>query len=126
MIGLDTLSPATLLSGRYRQEQIPDLSGKTAVVTGGSAGIGYHDALSLARAGAKVLILSANPERGGTAQGEMNTWLKEHGGPKAGSVRWYQVDFGDMKAVNTLAKQLGESEPRLDILINNASKCCFQ
>jgi NAD(P)-dependent dehydrogenase (short-subunit alcohol dehydrogenase family) len=119
---LDTLNPATLLSGRYKQEQIPDLSGKTAIVTGGSAGIGYHDALGLARAGAKVLILSANPEHGGTAEGEMNTWLKQHGGPKAGSVKWYQVDMADMKAVDTLAKQLKGSEDRLDILINNASK----
>ena len=32
----DTLNPATLMSGRFKQEQIPDLSGRVAIVTGGS------------------------------------------------------------------------------------------
>jgi NAD(P)-dependent dehydrogenase (short-subunit alcohol dehydrogenase family) len=93
MVVLDTLNPATLLSGRFKQEQIPDLTGKVAVVTGGSAGIGYHCALGLARAGAKVLILSATPEHGINAEAEMNDYLKENVPGGKGTVKWHQVSL---------------------------------
>lgn len=119
-LGLDTLNPATLLSGRFKQEQIPSLSGRTAIVTGGSAGIGYHDAFGLARAGAKVLILSATPEHGHKAEEEMNMFLKAHAPGVTGSVKWYGVDLGDLKATDKLAKEIAEREERMDILINNA------
>jgi NAD(P)-dependent dehydrogenase (short-subunit alcohol dehydrogenase family) len=123
---LDTLNPATLMSGRFKQEQIPDLTGRVAVVTGGSAGIGYHDALGLARAGAKVLILSATPEHGETAEAEMNAFLKENYPNGKGHVKWYQIDLGDLKAVDKLAKSIAQEEERLDILINNAGGLnCF-
>jgi hypothetical protein len=40
ILAMDTLNPATLLSGRWRQQDIPSLTGKTAIVTGGDNGIG--------------------------------------------------------------------------------------
>lgn len=120
-LGLDTVRPATLLSGRYKQEQIPDLSGRVAVVTGGSAGIGYHDALGLARAGAKVIILSSSPDRGKEAESQMTDFLNQHTNQK-GSVKWVGVDFEDLKEVDQTAKQIANEEDRLDILINNAGK----
>lgn len=119
ILGLDTLNPATLLSGRYKQEEIPDLTGKVALVTGGSAGIGYHDALGLARAGAKVLTMSTTPEHGRQAEEEMNQFLKKNVPGGKGSVKWHQVDLGDLKATDAFAKKIAEQEERLDILINN-------
>ncbi|EIN09840.1 NAD(P)-binding protein [Punctularia strigosozonata HHB-11173 SS5] len=112
---LDTTNPATLMSGRFRRDQIPPLKGRTAVVTGGSAGIGYYAALNLARAGAKVHILSSTPEHGMKAEHEMNEEAKMAGG----SVTFHQVDFGDLRQVDQVAKELAK-EDRLDILINNA------
>jgi NAD(P)-dependent dehydrogenase (short-subunit alcohol dehydrogenase family) len=76
---MDTLNPATLMSRRFRFDDVPDQSGRVAVVTGGSAGIGYYDALALARAGARVLIVGATPEHGEAAQKEMNDHLRENG-----------------------------------------------
>ncbi|KIP09875.1 hypothetical protein PHLGIDRAFT_18507 [Phlebiopsis gigantea 11061_1 CR5-6] len=114
----DTMKPATLLSGRFRFNQIPDLAGRVAIVTGGSGGIGYYTALPLARAGATVVILSANEEKGKTTEAEINQELK--GLNSYGSVTWHGVDLGDLKAVDAVAKKLAGELERLDMFIANA------
>jgi len=113
----DTTSPATLLSRRFRPEDIPNLTGRIALVTGGSAGIGYYDAFELASAGAKVFIVSASEERGKKAEAEINKAIKEKG--STGHVSWIGVDLGKLKEVDAVAKKLMEEE-RLDIVICNA------
>ncbi|TCD70486.1 hypothetical protein EIP91_003247 [Steccherinum ochraceum] len=114
----DTLNPATLMSRRFRPDQIPDLTGRVAIVTGGSAGIGYFDALALARANAKVIIVSANEEHGKQAEAEINQNISENG--STGSVHWYQVQLGDLKDVDKVAKKLAQELDRVDIVICNA------
>ncbi|EMD41019.1 hypothetical protein CERSUDRAFT_121610 [Gelatoporia subvermispora B] len=114
----DTLNPATLTSRRFRPENIPDLSGRVAIVSGGSTGIGYFDALYLAKANAHVIIISANVEHGASAEAELNQALQES--DSIGSVKWYACDFERLKDVDALAKQLAGSLERLDILICNA------
>ncbi|KAI0356702.1 NAD(P)-binding protein [Trametes cingulata] len=114
----DTTNLATLMSRRFKPEQVPDLTGRVALVTGGSAGIGYYDAAILAKHNARVIIVSANPEHGTQAEAELNDELKRSG--STGSVKWYQVDFGNLKQVDAFAKQIAEQEERLDILILNA------
>ncbi|KAF7793674.1 hypothetical protein EIP86_004789 [Pleurotus ostreatoroseus] len=120
------MNPATLLSRRFRFDQIPNLSGKpeegvvgrVALVTGGSAGIGFYDALALARAGATVIIVSANEEKGKQAEAEVNKQLREV--TSYGSVTWYGLDLGNLKEVDAFAKRLSGELERLDILIANA------
>ena len=114
----DTTKPATLLSKRFRSEQIPNLSGRVAIVTGGSAGIGFHDALALARAGATVIIISANEEKGKQAEAEINKQLKEV--TSYGSVTWHGLNLGDLKKVDGMAQKLSKELERLDIFIANA------
>ncbi|THG95407.1 hypothetical protein EW026_g6243 [Hermanssonia centrifuga] len=114
----DTLNPATLLSRRFRPDQIPDLSSRVAIVTGGSAGIGYYDALALARAGATVIILSANEDKGKQAEAEINKQLKEI--TSYGSVTWHGVNLGNLREVDAIAKKLHSELDRLDIFIANA------
>ncbi|KAI0786426.1 hypothetical protein C8Q75DRAFT_720912 [Abortiporus biennis] len=113
-----TLNPATLLSRRFRPNQIPNLTGRVALVTGGSAGIGYFDALALARANARVLIVSSNEDKGKQVKDEINQNILDNNGH--GSVEWYGADFGNLKAVDTLSKKLAGELDRLDILICNA------
>lgn len=114
----DTVKPATLLSRRFRPDQIPDLSGRVAIVTGGSGGIGFYDALALARAGATVIIVSANEEKGKNAEAEINKQLKEV--TSYGSVTWHGVNLTKLRDVDKLAKQLLSELDRLDIFIANA------
>ncbi|KAI0069896.1 NAD-P-binding protein [Panus rudis PR-1116 ss-1] len=114
----DTMRPATLLSRRFRFDQIPDLTGRVAVITGASAGIGYYNALPLARQNAKVVIVSANEEKGKQAEAEINEDIKQKG--SQGSVKWYGVNLADLKAVDRFAKTLLSELNRIDILICNA------
>lgn len=113
-----TANAATLLSKRFLPEQIPDLSGRVAIVTGGSAGIGFYDALALARKGATVVIASANEDKGKAAEAEINKQLREL--TSYGSVTWHGIDLSDLSAVDTLAKKLAGDLDRLDIFIANA------
>ncbi|TFK48301.1 NAD-P-binding protein [Heliocybe sulcata] len=111
--------PATMMSKRYKPDEIPIQTGRLAIVTGGSAGIGFYDALALAeKINARVIIISATEDHGKKAEAEMNQRIKEAGA--SGSVEWIGLDLGDLKAVDSISKQLASELPRLDILILNA------
>ncbi|OJT13397.1 WW domain-containing oxidoreductase [Trametes pubescens] len=114
----DTTNLSTLLSKRYRPDQIPDLTGRTALVTGGSAGIGYWDAAALAQHNAVVHIVSANPEHGKEAEASINKLLEQSG--SKGSIKWHQLDLMHLKNVDKWAKSFAQEVDRLDILIANA------
>ncbi|KAI0829376.1 NAD-P-binding protein [Trametes gibbosa] len=114
----DTVNPATLMSKRFRPEQIPDLTGRVVLVTGGSAGIGYWDAAALAQRNATVHIVSANPDHGKDAEDDINAALKKSG--SKGSVKWHQLDMMHLKKVDEWSKNFVKQIDRLDILIANA------
>ena len=114
----DTLNPATFVSHRFRPNEIPDLSARVAIVTGGSTGIGYFHALALARANAKVIILSAHEVNGQNARTDLNRDIAENS--PNGSVKWYQVDMGSLKDVDRVAKKLAQELDKVDIIICNA------
>ncbi|EPQ55827.1 NAD P-binding protein [Gloeophyllum trabeum ATCC 11539] len=115
---VELTNPATMMSRRFKPEEIPDQTGRVAIVTGGSAGIGFYDALELAQKNARVIIISATEDHGKKAEEEINKRVKEKGA--AGSVEWIGQDLGDLKGVDALAKRLASELPRLDILILNA------
>ncbi|WP_293985896.1 3-oxoacyl-[acyl-carrier-protein] reductase [uncultured Megasphaera sp.] len=89
------------------------LTGKTAVVTGGSRGIGRAVAVTLAEAGADVAIIYA----GNTAAAEETTKMIEEKGVKALAI---QCDVSDEKAVAAMMKTVKKELGRVDILVNNA------
>jgi len=92
-------------------EQI-DLSGRYALVTGASRGIGRAAALALAKAGAHVIILA----RSQGALEELDDEIKAAGG-KASLIA---VDLADYAALNQLAPALEDRFGKLDIFIGNA------
>ena len=90
-----------------------NLSGKVAVVTGGSRGIGRAICLELARQGAKVVFSYA----GNTAAAEETLTALRELGAEAKAVQGSVTDAGAVKTlVDTAVKELGG----LDILVNNA------
>lgn len=92
---------------------IPHQRGRSAVVTG-TGGLGYEDALALARAGATVIIAGRNPEKGAQAVASIQADI-----PSA-DVRFEQLDLASLASVAGFAERLRSGMDRLDLLINNA------
>jgi retinol dehydrogenase 14 len=89
------------------------LDNKTALVTGGTAGIGYHTALALARLGAVVYITGRDPSRGRDAQAE----IRKAAGHR--NVHFICADACTVGGNQELARQIQEKTNQLHILVNN-------
>ena len=88
-----------------------DLTGKTAVVTGGTRGIGLMIARGLLQAGASVYLSSRKPEAGEAAAAE----LSAHG-----RVVSVPADLAREEECVRLAAEVGGAEERVHVLVNNA------
>ncbi|MBU1345000.1 MAG: SDR family oxidoreductase [Proteobacteria bacterium] len=93
-------------------EKIISLNGKTAVITGGSSGIGAATARLLSQAGAGVVILDINQDQGETTASN----IRDNGGV----ARFYACDITDETQVKTAAAFVKKTYQTLDILFNNA------
>ncbi|MEU4212659.1 oxidoreductase [Streptomyces sp. NPDC026206] len=96
----------------WSASDIPDQSGRTAVVTGANSGIGYVTARELARRGARVVLACRDTTRGKAAEELLRAQA-----PGA-QVRLARLDLADLDSVRTFAADLAEE--RLDLLVNNA------
>ena len=90
------------------------MQGKTALVTGGTAGIGLVTARALAEKGAAVTIVGRNPQRGEQAARAIRAEV-----PGA-EVRFERADLSLLDESRRLARNISESIGRLDVLVNNA------
>ncbi|DBA97802.1 TPA: hypothetical protein ACH3X3_012673 [Trebouxia sp. C0006] len=90
-----------------------DLTGQTAVITGGNSGIGVETARALASAGAKVILTSRK-----AAAGEAVVASLKEAGVK-GAFEVHQLDLADLGSVKSFANSL-QHEPRIDLLMLNA------
>lgn len=95
-------------------KDMPDLAGKTAIVTGGNSGIGYNTALELARKGATVVIATRDKARGEAAANRIRS---VHAAAK---VETGVLDLSDLSSVKAFSKRFLAGHPVLDILVNNA------
>lgn len=94
-------------------ENMFDLSGKTALVTGCKRGIGQAMALALAKAGADIIGVSASLERQGSQiEAEILALGRKFSA--------YQCDFSDRSSLKAFAQQVIDDNPKIDILVNNA------
>ena len=83
-----------------------ELANQTALVTGGTAGIGLACARLLAREGASVIVSGRHERRGDAAAAGLNS-----------GARFIQADLSDIHSVKSLVRQAGN----VDILVNNAA-----
>lgn len=105
----------------WRASDIPPQQGRRILVTGGNgypldgrSGLGYHDALALARAGADVTIASRNEARGAEAVRLIKAMV-----PGA-SIRFERLDLSDLRSVRAFSARKRAAGGGLDVLINNA------
>jgi NAD(P)-dependent dehydrogenase (short-subunit alcohol dehydrogenase family) len=101
-------------NGKWSTADIPDQTGRVAVVTGSNTGIGYHTAAVLANTGAHVVLAVRNLQKGNAALARIVA-----ADPKA-DVTLQQLDLGSLESVGAAAKALRSAYPRIDLLINNA------
>ena len=90
------------------------ISGKTALVTGASFGVGEATARKLGSAGATVLVVARSADRLDELVASINA-----GGGKAVA---YPADLTDEAAVAALTKRIGDEHGALDIVVSNAGK----
>jgi 2-deoxy-D-gluconate 3-dehydrogenase len=92
--------------------QLFDLSGKTALVTGCSRGIGESMAIGLAEAGANIIGVSGTLKPGSNAEQQIKKSGREF--------TPYSIDLGTRKELYPSIAKIKSAHPVVDILINNA------
>ncbi|MCJ1713905.1 SDR family NAD(P)-dependent oxidoreductase [Curtobacterium sp. VKM Ac-2922] len=86
---------------------------QTVVVTGASAGLGYHAAEQLAAAGHRVVLATRNPERADAAERSIRQHVPD------ATLEHLHVDLADLDSVRAAAADLQDRGP-VDVLLNNA------
>ncbi len=98
---------------QFSMERWYDLSGQTAVVTGGSTGLGLAITRCLISAGAKVAVLSRNEAQAKEALAEFS-----------GRAVFYPFDISDTDRTQTVADKITAEQGPVSILVNNAGNHC--
>ena len=99
---------------KWTAEDIPDLTGKVVVVTGGNSGIGLGAVKAVARKGAETVIASRSPERGQAALEALKAEI-----PNA-KAELMLLDLTSLASIERFATEFSERYSRLDVLANNA------
>lgn len=99
---------------KWTTNHIPDLSGKTIIITGANSGIGLEAARESARNGAHVIMACRNMDK---AKAAKNAIMNEIPRSKPEIIH---IDLADLKSVHQFADTFKSEYRSLDILINNA------
>jgi NAD(P)-dependent dehydrogenase (short-subunit alcohol dehydrogenase family) len=99
---------------KWTTADIPDQTGRVAVITGANTGLGYETALALADHGAHVVLAVRNLDKGKEAAARITAQS-----PHA-DVALTELDLTSLASVRAAAEQLRSAHDRIDLLINNA------
>ncbi len=114
MLVFFTLKYIIMKDLRWTIEDMPELTGKIIVVTGGNSGLGYESVKAFAMKGAEVVLASRSTEKGEEARTEI---LKAIPG---GKIKVMQLDLGDLDSVRSFSTAFRKNYKKLDVLLNNA------
>ncbi|OAA27785.1 dehydrogenase of unknown specificity, short-chain alcohol dehydrogenase like [Frankia sp. EI5c] len=99
---------------RWSAADVPDLSGRTAVITGANSGIGFETAKVLAARGATVVMACRNPVKAQDALDSIRSATPD------ADISVLQMDLNSLTSVRKAAEALVGERPVIDVLINNA------
>jgi len=98
----------------WTEADIPDQTGRIAIVTGANTGLGYDTARALAAHGAQVVLAVRNTAKGEAAAERIGKAVRN------AHVEIHRLDLGSLESVRTAAAELRAAHPRINLLINNA------
>jgi NAD(P)-dependent dehydrogenase (short-subunit alcohol dehydrogenase family) len=98
----------------WSTDDIPDLTGQRAVITGVTGGLGLHTAIGLARRGAELVVTARNSVKGDKAVARIRKDVPE------AVVDVVPLDLADLTDAKGAANQVMHRHDRVDILVNNA------
>ncbi len=113
----DNMCPDCAEFNYAKRFQTADLNGRTAYITGARLKIGYHAALKMLRAGARVIVSTRFPHDGAkrfAAEEDFKDWGHR--------VKVYGLDLRHSPSVEIFCRYLNQTEDRLDALLNNAAQ----
>ncbi len=97
----------------WTASDIPDQTGRVALITGASSGLGLESARALAARGATVVLACRSRRRGEAARAELLPVARA-------GLEVLELDLADLASVRRAAAWMGETYGRLDLLLNNA------
>jgi NAD(P)-dependent dehydrogenase (short-subunit alcohol dehydrogenase family) len=101
-------------NSKWTAADVPDQTGRVAIVTGSNTGLGYDTAQALAAHGAKVVLAVRDTDKGNAAAARIV------GTSPTADVAVQPLDLGSLQSIRTSAEELKAAYPRIDLLINNA------
>ncbi len=90
------------------------MNGKTCVVTGANAGIGFETAKALAAKGAQVIMVCRNPEKGRAALADIRSATGNE------QLSLFTADLSSQRQIRSISQAIREQHPVVDVLVNNA------
>lgn len=103
-----------MISKKWSEVDVPDQSGRVAIVTGSNTGLGFDTARVLAEHGATVVMAVRDTEKGRAAADRILSVTPD------ANVVVQRLDLGSLRSVREAADELRDVYPRIDLLINNA------
>ena len=97
----------------WNVNQLPDLSGKNYLITGGNQGLGFEAGKQLGKKGANLIIASRSVDKAQRAASELKAGM-------LGSIDVVQLDLGNLSSVRSAAAEVNQRFEKIDGLINNA------
>lgn len=98
----------------WSTQDVPDLTGRLAVVTGVTGGLGHHTALELGRAGADLVVTARNAQKAETTVARLRAELPTT------SIETLSLDLAELADVERAAAELADRFEKIDVLVNNA------
>lgn len=108
-----TPNPMTMPE-QWTANDIPNLTGKIAIITGANSGLGYESAVALAAKGAHVIMACRSPKKAEQAKADLLARV-----PNA-SVELAPLDLSSLASVRAFVEAFKAKHAKLDILMNNA------
>src|SRR6202030_1677516 len=99
---------------KWTTADIPNQTGRVAVITGANTGLGYETALALAEHGAQVVLAVRNVDKGKDAAARITATS-----PGA-DVEIQELDLTSLDSIRAAAEQLRSDHDRIDLVVNNA------